>query len=450
MRKAATIRTVAAGAAAALLLTTFGLTPALAGTSGPRHAAASGGDEVDYGQLAGNAVAQRVESVVSTEHLSGFAGEEVNPSPTHPGVTIYWHGPVPALLPRLAGAAATARASGIAAGVTVRLMPAPYSQAQLMAFENAISASRGFRQGISSMGFYPQATGLWVGVNTQADLAKVRRLPVIAHSRIPVHYFVSPTVPLSVPGRFKDTPPFWGGDFIQTKFLHLLEECSSGFAMHFSNRKGQPWFMLTAAHCMAHSELTRQKFWILGNHLNVGVTFSWSAANDAVALYTGRPYGVRGAGGGRKIYTGVTSMTNARGQFGTDVKGSAPVFAGDVVSTSGAYSGERTQIHITTTEWRWEAETLDGLRYEVFGARAIKTNHSNAAGHGDSGGPVLINVKGGIKAVGIISATSDPLHTALCTGIRVNRVCYWDINFSLMTGTSTSIEADLNLRVNTV
>jgi hypothetical protein len=95
----------------------------------------------------------------------------------------------------------------------------------------------------------------------------VRRLPVIAQSRIPVHYFVSPTVPLSVPGRFKDTPPFWGGDFIETKFLHILPVCSSGFGMHFSNRKGQPWFMLTAAHCMAHSELLHQKFWIWGNHL---------------------------------------------------------------------------------------------------------------------------------------------------------------------------------------
>jgi hypothetical protein len=450
MRKAATIRTAAAGAAAALLLTTYGLTPALAGASGPRHAAASGGGQVNYGQLAANAVAQRVESVVSTEHLSGFAGEEVNPSPTHPGVTIYWHGPVPALLPRLAGAAGTARASGIAAGVTARFMSAPYSQAQLMAFENAIYASRGFRQGVSSMGFYPQATGLWVGVNTQADLAKVRRLPVIAHSRIPVHYFVSPTVPLSVPGRYKDTPPFWGGDFIQTKFVNIVPDCSSGFGMHFANRRAAPFFMLTAAHCMAESELGRQRFWILGNHLNVGATFSWSPGNDVVALYTGRPWGVRGAGGGRKIYTGVTSMRNARGQVGTSVLGAAPVFAGDVVGTSGAFSGERTQIHITTTEWEWFPSTLDGVGYRTFGARAIKTNHSNAAGRGDSGGPVFVDVKGGIKAAGIISATSDTSHTALCTGIRVNRTCYWDIDFSLMTGTATSIEAELNMTVNIV
>ena len=76
MRKAATIRTAAAGAAAALLLTTYGLTPALAGTSGPRHAVANGGDQVNYGQLAANAVAEGVESAVSAGHLSGFAGDE--------------------------------------------------------------------------------------------------------------------------------------------------------------------------------------------------------------------------------------------------------------------------------------------------------------------------------------------------------------------------------------
>jgi hypothetical protein len=449
MRKAATIRTAAAGAAAALLLTTYGLTPALAGTSGPRHAVANGGDQVNYGQLAANAVAERVESAVSAGHLSGFAGDEVSPSPTNPGVTIYWHGRVPALLPRLAAAAGSVRASGITAGVTVRFMSAPYSQTQLMGLEQAIYRSPGFRQaGVSSMGFYPQATGFWVGVNTQGDLANVRRLPVIAHSRIPVHYFVSPTEPLSVPGRYKDTPPFWGGDFIQSKYGTISYQCSTGFGMHFANRKGNPWFMLTAAHCAVHSQLGTQKFSIWGNHLNVGVTASLDPFNDVVALYTGRPWGVRGAGGGRKIYTGNTSLNNARGQAGTAVVGAARVLAGDAVSTSGAFSGERTQIHVTTTTWDWFPTSIDGFPYQVFGARAIKTNHSNAAGKGDSGGPVFVNARGGIKAVGIISA-AFAAHRAICTGITANnRKCFWDIFFSLMTGTSTSIEANLHMTLN--
>jgi hypothetical protein len=373
-------------------------------------------------------------------------------------VTVFWHGVLPVLMSRLAARAGTASASSFAAGVAVTFLPAPYSYDQINGLENSITPALWAQAGIASMGFYPQATGLWIGVSTRADLVRVRRLPEIEHTSIAVHYFVSPTVPLTLstpavaakplPGRYKDEPPFNGGDFIQTKYAGQDLSCSSGFGMHFANKKGAPWFMLTAAHCMAFSELARQRFWIQGNRKNVGVTYSWTPDNDAVSLYTASPYGVRGAGGGNHIYVGNTSMKNSRGQSEAAVKGAAAIVAGDLVSTSGAWSGERTRIKVQTTAWRWSAATVDGHGYFVFGARAIKTNHTNAAGHGDSGGPVFVNVKGGIKAVGIISATSDSSHKAVCTGIVQHRVCYWDFNFSLVTGTSTSIESLMNLTVN--
>ena len=122
------------------------------------------------------------------------------------------------------------------------------------------------------------------------------------------------------------------------------------------------------------------------------------------------------------------------------------------MSTSGAFSGERTRIKVSTTDWEWMAGTVDGVSYRVFGARLIKTNHSNAAGKGDSGGPVFVNIKGGVKAVGIVSATTTTRHSAVCTGIiEVGghpRKCYWDIEIPLMTGTATSIEKNLNLVMN--
>jgi hypothetical protein len=179
------------------------------------------------------------------------------------------------------------------------------------------------------------------------------------------------------------------------------------------------------------------------------VTFYAAPNNDAVSLFTGRPYGVKGAGGGNAIYVGSTSLKTGRGQYEAVVRGAASVVAGDLVSTSGAFSGERTRIKVLTTTWEWPGQTVDGYTYRVFGARAIKTNHSNAAGHGDSGGPVFISVKGGVEAVGIISSTSFPGHRAACTGVLLNRGCYWDFNFSLMTGTATSIETEMNLAVNT-
>jgi hypothetical protein len=460
MRMTTRIGTVAGLAAAAALGLGLGTSGAVAApaTGQPDSAASSQAAEA---QVAANTVAEAMVSAVSAGRLGGFAGIEVDPSAAHPGVIVFWHGGIPARLRETAARAGTAAASGSAAGVAVTFRPAPYTQDQLNGLENTISSAQWAQAGISSMGFYPQATGIWIGVDTRADLARVRRLPTLEHTAIPVHYFVSPTVPLTlsapaapaaaaapVPGRYKDEPPFNGGDFIETKYAGHTFDCSSGFGMHYANKKRAPWFMLTAAHCMAYSELTRQRFWIQGNGKDVGVTYYWTANNDTVSLYMASPYGVRGAGGGNHIYVGNTSMKNSRGQSEAAVKGSAAVFAKDNVSTSGAWSGERTRIQVQTTTWRWSAATLDGHSYFVFGARAIKKNHTNAAGHGDSGGPVFINVKGGVKAVGIISATSYGSHKAPCTGIVEHRTCYWDFNFALMTGTATSIESEMNLTVN--
>jgi hypothetical protein len=88
--------------------------------------------QVNNGQVAANAVAERVQSAASTHHMSGFAGVEVSPSLTHPGVTIYRHGHVPDLLSRFAAAASASSASGIAAGVAVCFRWAPFTQAQLI------------------------------------------------------------------------------------------------------------------------------------------------------------------------------------------------------------------------------------------------------------------------------------------------------------------------------
>jgi hypothetical protein len=62
---------------------------------------------------------------------------------------------------------------------------------------------------------------------------------------------------------------------------------------------------------------------------------------------------------------------------------------------------------------------------------------------------VFIQVKGGVEAVGIISATRSTADKAPCTGVDPGRGCYWSLEFPLMTGTSTSIETEMKLSVNT-
>ncbi|HUN35566.1 MAG TPA: hypothetical protein VMU95_26510 [Trebonia sp.] len=403
--------------------------------------------------VAANMVAEDVESDTARDHLSGFAGVEVSPTRAA-SVTVYWHGAVPATLPRSVAtdAAGVARALPASGGITIHFKPAPYTRAQLAGLRAAVNNSPGFASsGISSLGFYPQATGLLVNVDNRADLAKVRRLAALAHAQVAVRYAVAPVTQLSLPGRFRDTPPFLGGIFMAAKYPAMGYECSSGFGMHYANRKGAPYFLATAAHCAARGELRKQRFWAWGNREGIGVSFSFEARDDTVSLYTATPYGVKRAGGGARIYVGNTSRTSVNGQRTAPVRGSAPVVSGDLVNTSGAFSGERTSIRVVTTEMEWTGETPDGFEYRVFGAEAIKENRTNAAGQGDSGGPVYFfyngrNDKDGVRAAGIISVGFDG-HYAACTGLQ-GRKCFWDIGFPLMTGTPTSIEREMDLAVN--
>jgi hypothetical protein len=414
---------------------------------------ASGAAEPGAAEAAVNSVAENVESDAASGHLPGFAGVMVSPAPAA-AVTVYWHGAVPAALSRFAATDATAMARTLpgAGGIAVRFQPAPYTQAQLTGLRAAVTSSPGFASsGISSLGFYPQATGLAVTVDSPADLARVRGLPALAHTRIAVRYAVSPVTQLSLPGRDKDTPPFVGGIFLGAMYAGTSYECSSGFGMHYASKQGTRYFVTTAAHCAAKGELRKQRFWAWGNGKDVGVSFNLKAVDDTVSLYAAAPYGVKGAGGGARIYVGSTSLTSVKGQSTVPVRGTASVVPGDLVNTSGAFSGERTSIRVVTTEMEWTGETPDGFEYRVFGAEAIKENRSNAAGQGDSGGPVYVfyngrNDKDGVWAAGIISVGFDS-HYATCTGLRY-RKCFWDIGFPLMTGTPTSIEPEMNLEVN--
>jgi hypothetical protein len=395
-------------------------------------------------QLAVDATAQRVESAVSGGRLSGFAGDVVNPSPSRPGLTIYWHGPVPTTISSLAATAGTARVAGVASGIAIRFRPAPYSLAQLIGLRAQINNSPGFAAaGISMILIYPQATGLVIGVSEGS--ARARRLWAITRSRIPVRYVTESVVPLS---RYLDTPPFWGGDFLAAKTLRqgLYTYCSSGFGVHSANNRNN-FFMLTAAHCMIRGDLRKQRFWIAGNGETVGTTWGFSAPNDTVSLATRT--GVRGAGGGSSIYAGGTGLRNSGGEHAAAVLGASYVRAGDLIAQSGAFSGERTGIRVTTNQAEWVAVTVDGVTYRVFGAFAQKRKGVEAAGQGDSGGPMFVTVRNGVIAVGLVSSAPGNAH-ARCVGVvPPGRQCYSSVLFPIMTGTSTSILAQLRLRLNT-
>jgi hypothetical protein len=404
----------------------------------------------EAGMAAANSVADQVESLAGT--ASGFAGVVINP--WHREVDVYWHGHAPARLTRLAVVAASG-------GVTVQFFAAAYSQAQLNGFRAKILASPGEASaGVAMIVIYPQATGLSIGV--VHGIARVRRLSVIAKSRIPVHFFNTSVLPLdlvrkpakvsgvmpvdykvpltSIPGRWADEPPFKGGAAIESTYGGNTYYCSTGFGLHFANSPKR-FFMLTAAHCIVYKELFTQVFSIPNNSKKVGSTFYFISDYDAVTLDTSQ--GVTGAGGSYEIYGGSTSKTTSKGQSLQRVLGTIKNNVGALVYTSGAFSGERSGT-IVSTNVEWSASTVDGHSYDVFGSEAQNSAHTNVAGQGDSGGPIFSFTTGGVLAAGIVSA-GVTAHPATCTGITGGRKCFWDVLFPNI----LSILPAGNLAVNT-
>jgi hypothetical protein len=439
------LRMISVAALAAVLLTAAPAVAAASTLPGPAgHGTAPRQAVPAYvaSMLAADAVADRLDAAVAGSHLVGFAGLVVLPSQR--GLDVYWHGRPPATVTGLAGPAR-------ATNVTMRFLPAPYSQAQLDTFRNQILDSPGFASsGITKIIIYPQATGLSIGV--AQGIAKARQLPALAASRIPVRFFTAEPAPLdltvpasSLPGRWADTPPFWGGDAIKSTYAGVgTYICSTGFGVHFANNRRR-FFMLTAGHCMVYRQHFTQVFRIANNNKAVGTTFFLMENYDAVTLDTAT--GVRGAGGGRQIYLGNTSMTSSRGQRSELVAGDATPHTGDLVSTSGAFSGQRSSIQVTSTDVVWTGSTVDGFPERVFGVEAIKRNGSNAAGKGDSGGPVFMIGRHGVIALGLISRGAG--HRTACTGIVVSggrpRICYSGLDFPMI----RQILAEGNLALNT-
>lgn len=444
--------------AAALALTlitaaTLGSAPARATSS--RHEASRLPAYV-AGMVAADAVADQVRSADKTR--AGFAGVVVDP--WHRGLDVYWHGRPPRAVTRLEN---DARSHNI----SMRFSSAPYSQAQLDGFRNKILSSPGEASaGITMTVIYPQASGLTIGVVHGS--ARARRLPVIANSQIPVRFVHAPVVPLDLavkqptrisdtspiddiaplaklPGRWADDPPFEGGDAISSSYASSSYFCSAGFGVHFKNSP-KKFFMLTAGHCLDHGQLYNQEFVIPNNRKAVGRSFAFQPRNDAATIDTSA--GVKGAGGGHAIYGGSTSRSTSAGERIEYVRSATDNHVGDLVNTSGAFSGERTGVKVVSTDVEWGMSTVDGVSYRVFGAEMQKTSHTNAAGQGDSGGPVFSFVKGGVSARGIVSAAASPSHRAACTGIlEVSgrpRKCFWDVFY----GEIIPILPDGNLAIN--
>jgi hypothetical protein len=372
-------------------------------------------------------VADELDAEVKREGLQGFAGLVVAPETSE--MTIYWRGAAPPAVQRIAASTGNR-------GIRAAIKGAPYSLDELKAFRDRIIGDAGFRSsGISLLEVNPSGDGLTIGLRASEETAK--QLGAIAQSSIAVRYIHADPQPLY---RWRDTPPFWGGAWISD----VSYSCTSGFPARRSNPT--EYYMITAGHCFGPN-LGDQ--WFAGAGIGAtglveGVSWAVSPSYDGGIIRLDGLFGTPGGGGANRIYTGGVDVT-ASGYMSPEssqlVRSKSANLNGDIVTVSGAYSGEVGGNRIVANEAIW-ALPINGITWFMHGSHVNQVQHLGAVGFGDSGGPVYVYASGGVSARGIVSAGYFD-NTGPCQGAQT-APCTWDWLYGDING----IVSDLNITLN--
>ncbi|TCC08517.1 hypothetical protein [Kribbella soli] len=220
--------------------------------------------------------------------------------------------------------------------------------------------------------------------------------------------------------RVDDEPAWASGSFIYSEanaINGLPGHCTSGPGVKIGASK----YMLTAAHCAANTgQLIRQgNANVAGTLQSVGTVANRSGYPNLDAM----------------LVNGTTGPTMFRSWYGVVAVSSLPweSLTGQSVCTGGAFSGERCNIKVYGTNF---CDTRPGWNNCGL-TLAIREDGANAAGQGDSGGPVYI-LAPGTRYSGIVTAGQDSAYGFPCPNYpagQLPRRCYSRIYFTRIQNT---------------
>jgi hypothetical protein len=339
-------------------------------------------------------VAAAVRATAAKAQADGFSSIIISPKADE--ISVYWHGVVPSAV-----SAAFTRAA-VGQGATLHIRPAAYSKQEIDSALARLDADPTLTaRGLASYGARPDGSGIDVGINGGLQLPDLG-------VRTFVNRAAKPAVPLI--GRWDDVRFFFGGDIYTWDLPDgKVEHCSGGFGVH-ENKTNGFYLMLTAAHCYDPG------LYLTPTDRNFGFYFNKVDEEDTMVIDTLGPLST-----GPYIYTGDVDPSGAGvGETFTIVDGSGSTELGDLLCTSGGFSGERCGLVVTETDTR-----ESGIRHlhelEQVAGR-------NAGGEGDSGGPVYSkNPDGSVQARATITSGDGTTQVA-CTGYAPpGRRCFWRI-----------------------
>ena len=351
-------------------------------------------------------------------------------------VNVYWKGSLPAGIRTLL--------TQLRRDVPVHVHAARFGQHQLfdeqmrLAHDPTVTASGQ----VTEISALPDATGLQVtlrptdGVSARANSDAATRA-TLSSSTVPVVVVASGDSPAPAVDRYHDTTAFWGGG----AFNNGTGICTTGWAVRHKGVNK----MLTAGHCGENGDLamTGDGTQLTSNF--IGDLADKNAQRDIVLI---DPTSVKASTAGI-IYAG--AFPNASAPF-TDhsilfVSGADRNVLGDIVFTDGSLSGFRSNIKVTKVN-AVEFLPVNGV-LQLMSPLIVadQLNGQNAAGNGDSGGPVgtLSADLQHVQARGTITGITTGSTTATCTGIPASatRTCSSHVFFAPITGSLGTLGATI-------
>lgn len=338
---------------------------------------------------------------------SGFAGVKIDPY--HGQIDVYWHNTFPASISSLLKRSTSAN-------VHISIHPADHSLAELQAAQSILVDSLvAHHTTFASVGPNTDGSGLRLERPASTafgpDAAISESAAVSATTGIPVAV-ANGSVP-QLADRLVDTAPYWGGDYIQGS--QSGPSCSSGFPVF---APGGNTYLLTADHCDENGSFPT---WFNGNGDQIGSVAGVNPTNDAMLIQTVATDHV--------IWTG-SSLTDPTNQTILQVNGAGEPTQGELTCTSGAYSGEECGIQTVATNLSIKTCDINGNNCRMYlgESEGDQQSHLDAAGNGDSGGPLFTIVNGQANARGTITAVDANSQTA-CDGVPAGngRICSWKV-----------------------
>jgi hypothetical protein len=320
---------------------------------------------------------------------------EIVAAPENRELRVYWKGRPSAQVSSLIGA--------LRRSVPIKLYGARFSERELVREANRL-VERG--QGtITTAGPNVDGSGVTATVTPGTGAPGLTAGPAatasVAAASVPVTLEPGPAPVAGT--RFDDSAPWYGGG----SYIVPGSSCSTGFAVMAG---GKPQ-MLSAGHCGSLNDTATDP-----TGETIGTVKSMNKGRDVLLIQASTAGQVFNNGGGS--------------EFSNAVIGARANFVGNWVCTSGAPSGTQCGIQVKAVN---QTITLGGIGTVVTGqVKAEKSDRTNAAGNGDSGGPVeeVAPDVSQVYARGTFTAFDGTANPVPCTGnipSGPGRTCSWRI-----------------------